>query len=410
VCIDIDCNGVVFNHYNSNNGVHCKEVSSLGMLFQVFYWAQLFVVCVVIGVAVGVPHGVDFTPFHAMLRTVVDKPYDSSTHAIRPNSTSFDCVYPPKSVVFTYSTHYTQELILLQHRALDTSNLRICLEEIFVTLCLDKKCYEYCAQHNISNVALIEISGSNAELPPSDFNQGEYRYLTYLKQDLFREALTVADQFFFMDVDCLLFKNPFVEIQYGRDEYGARITSSNSLLHDYSSPSTLATVVAPTPQTRGYHHLLHSKKFRDLHNIPEEYGYDMMYQRDRGRTLDCSGSVNTGQVYMKNSSKVHHYFETFAKLKSKIMAGTIGPEQDHVFTATQSGNMSICSLTPQLFTAHCYQVFGNIRFIAQGATPVKDIITYHVSCVEGLKTKIHQLNIVLKAVQSGSRNPIKDFL
>lgn len=410
----------------------------------------------------------DFKPFRDVVAKVVNKPYNPSQRSILPNSTSLDCVYPPKTVIFTYSTHYTRELILLQHQALDTSGLRSCLEEIWVTLCLDKKCVQYCEENNIQNVALVEIgpkssnSGTMTELPPSDFNKGEYRFLTYLKQELFYEALQVADHFFFLDVDCLLFKNPFVEIQYGRDELGHRIVFDESmsagdhLLENMGNSrkldvsdgrkgpaffavkkndpethpdnvrvnhpigpgvsdrkrSAMATNHHAQLQVGGHHHGQngdHRKNLKAYH-YPDKYGYDLMYQRDRGRTLDCTGSVNTGQVYMRNSTRAQIYFQRFRELKGVIMEGKNGPEQDHVFDASQLGKMRICSLTPHLFTAHCYIDFGNIRYINSGRTPIKDIISYHVSCVEGLAVKKRRLMDVYNAVKAKNSDPMSNYL
>ena len=72
--------------------------------------------------------------------------------------------------------------------------------------------------------------------------------------------------------------------------------------------------------------------------------------------------------------------------------------------------MRICSLTPHLFTAHCYIDFGNIRYINNGRTPIRDIISYHVSCVEGLGLKKRRLMDVFKAVKDKSGEPMSNYL
>lgn len=33
------------------------------------------------------------------------------------------------------------------------------------------------------------------------------------------EATKVVNEIFFVDADCLLLRNPFIEVQYGRDNY-----------------------------------------------------------------------------------------------------------------------------------------------------------------------------------------------
>jgi hypothetical protein len=67
------------------------------------------------------------------------------------------------------------------------------------------------------------------DLPEADFAKGPYYYLTYLKHELIYEALKVADEVFFFDVDVILLRNPWIEVQYGRDGQGNRISGPYDL-------------------------------------------------------------------------------------------------------------------------------------------------------------------------------------
>jgi hypothetical protein len=61
------------------------------------------------------------------------------------------------------------------------------------------------------------------KLPGGEYRKGPYFFFTYLKHELMYEALKVADEVFYFDIDVLLLRNPWVEVQYGRDEVGNRI-------------------------------------------------------------------------------------------------------------------------------------------------------------------------------------------
>lgn len=296
----------------------------------------------------------DFTQFHKEVQLVANAPLTES-QVLHENSTHMDCAFPRSSVMIAYSSHYTTPFIEAQHRAMETSGLRSCLESRFVTACLDSKCMQFCNASNIPHCVLIDFK----ELPPSDFNKGEYRFFTFFKHELLYEALKFAEHVFFFDADVAIFKNPFVETQFGRDEDGNRI-------------------LAP---------------------------YDLMFQRDRGRGPSCAGSVNSGQIYLRNSSAVRLYLHYMHEMKPVIIEGKHGLDQDFVQNASQTAGLRSCSLHPTLYTAHCYQIFGNIRYMDHGQ-PVKKLVTYHTSCKDGLNSKLALLSRVTHAVKEKSSQPI----
>lgn len=302
-----------------------------------------------------VPTQVDYEPFRRAVANVVKQPVQPITES----STFLDCHFPEKSVMFTYTSHYMTDLMDIQLRAMNASGLGHCLRQRFVHLCLDTKCHQHCRENKIPHCALVNFD----MLPPSDFNKGEYRFFTYLKHILLNEALKVAEEAFFFDADCIVMKNPFVEAQYHRSEDGTR-----------------------------------------------HYGpVDIQFQRDRGRGNSCGGTVNSGQIYLRNSTQVQHYLQAMLGYQDTIMEGKSGLDQDFVTPAINQANLTHCSLAAHLYTAHCYTVFGNIQYI-NNASPVNDVVTYHTSCVEGLTAKKHNLMHVLTAVEQHNHGRISQFM
>jgi hypothetical protein len=111
------------------------------------------------------------------------------------------------------------DFILLQQKAMDVWGLRSCLEQRFITVCLDAKCSAVCTKHNVTNCVELAMP----ELPGADFAKGPYFFFTWLKHELLYEALQVAEEAFYFDIDALVLRNPWVDIRYGRDEQGNHI-------------------------------------------------------------------------------------------------------------------------------------------------------------------------------------------
>jgi hypothetical protein len=222
-------------------------------------------------------HIKDFSIFQEKIRLVIQS--TSSYNLMNSeNSTVLDCHFPVNSIMFTYSSHYTMDLILLQHQSMFSYSAELgkCLSEKMIIICFDSQCLEFCSKHQIPNCIVIEPPKREGPLPPSDFGQGEYVYFTYVKHDFMKAALQVAQEIMFFDADVLIFKNPFIHTQFERDKTGKRLN------------------------------------LRPL---------DIMWQRDRGRGDGCEGSVNSGQVFLRNSSKLIGYFKDLMEEKDKILTG-----------------------------------------------------------------------------------------
>lgn len=295
------------------------------------------------------PPELNYKPFHAAIRKAL---FTSKAHgtvsAIKPNvSTTTDCVMPESSIMFTYANQYMMELVVLQHQAMEVWGMKDCLESRFVTVCLDSGCMELCTKSKIANCAPM-LAG---DIPASEFGKNAYNFFTYLKHDLMYEALKVVNEVFFFDADVVLFRNPWIESTYGREENGRYIDGP----------------------------------------------YDMMWQRDRGRGPGCSGSVNSGVMYVRNSTRAQAYFGYMGEMKEKILKGGQGLDQDFVANASTTAGLRFCALSGTLFTTHCLQVFGNIKFI-DSRFPIGKIITYHTACVQGLPHKKQLLSKMIQGV------------
>lgn len=167
------------------------------------------------------PSDLDYSPFREGIRHALD----TSDDIVKPlvdyysaNVTSNDCYMPKSSIMFTYANHHVMDLIIFQHKAMEAHNLRHCLESRFVTACFDAKCMRVCKHANIPNCVLITTP--NPMMPASDFREGFYYWFTYIKHELMVEALKVVDEIFFFDADVMLFRNPWFETTYGRDDNG----------------------------------------------------------------------------------------------------------------------------------------------------------------------------------------------
>lgn len=282
---------------------------------------------------------------------------------LQETSSSMACVFPPSAVMLTYSSHYTLPLIALQHAAMDAFNLRDCLESHFITACLDQQCMQFCDQHGIPHCVLVDFGG----ILPSDFGQGEYRFLTYIKHELMAAALEHAEHVFFFDADVAIFKNPWIETQFGRGLDGKHM------------------------QVDG--------------------GYDLMYQREWGAGLDCSGAVNSGQLYLRNSAKVHTYLANMQAHKAIILNGSRGLDQDFVWGAAMAAGLKVCSLPPTLYTAHCHpgEIFGHMRHIDHGLA-IQHVVTYHTNCCSGTECKLWWMNKMVTAVKQHDASALVDVL
>jgi hypothetical protein len=106
------------------------------------------------------------------------------------------------------------------------------------------------------------------------------------------------------------------------------------------------------------------------------------------RSMDCSGTVNSGVLYVRNTSNTQQMFSYMLDMKKCILDRSCGYEQDQVHKSTVLfPNITSCSLDPNLFTHRCMgSTFPYIDTVLP-KTPISRLVTFHTSCVNGLKQK-----------------------
>jgi hypothetical protein len=268
---------------------------------------------------------IDFTPF----RNIISKIFLNTTQL--PTN---DCNIPNKAVMFSYTNHHLFFMIELQRRAMEITNSRKCLEQRYITICLDSKCMLLCGKHNIPNCVQLEFP----TIPLTVFGKGLYHYLTWVKHEFMYEALQVADEIFFFDSDVLIFRNPWPEVKYER---------------------------------------INKEGKRNITIAP----YDIMYQRERGiwGGLGCGGTVNTGQVYILNSTEIQKYFKILLQRKNIILKNHGMLDQDHVNEIISDESLvrlKRCTLSVRNFHGYC-------TASKDATSPLKEIITFHTTCLSG---------------------------
>lgn len=318
------------------------------------WFASIVFVFFGLSAAFELPTDINFEPFRSAIQAVVAK--DTAARDISGpvlvDSKTDQCVMPTSSIMFTYTSHYMIDLVLMQRRAMEIHKMRHCLEKNFITVCVDKKCHTVCTSNDIPNCVLLEMP----ELPGSDFGKAAYNFFTYLKHELMYEALKVVEEVFFFDADCVIFRNPWVDIQFRRIQNGDR--------------------------------------------VPEKI--DLQFQRDRGRGPSCYGSVNTGQVYIRNSTRAQNYLQGMRSKKEVIIKGSEGLDQDFVGKEAEVANMTVCALSTALYAGGC-------PTSRTADAPVGSLVTFHTSCVEGLERKRNTLNHIFNAVRNSPHSKLGMF-
>jgi hypothetical protein len=241
--------------------------------------------------------------------------------------------------MFTVSNHHLMPLLTLRHSLMKKAGILDCLQKRFITVCLDKKCLALCDEHGIQNCIHLTIpetpyTGFGAAI--SKYQKNSYNYIVWLKYELSLESLLVTEEFFYFDADVMVFKNPFPDTRYGRDNNGTKI----------------------------------------------EGHYDIMYQRERGmKERGCGGSVNGGLFWMRNATVLHEkFFPAFMKHREELINLTGRSDQDIVGDYVCLAKC--CTLPTNRFMGHCVWSRDAYGFHDQ------DMVTFHTNCVSGLTAKM----------------------
>jgi hypothetical protein len=277
---------------------------------------------------------VDYEPFRQQIRNILR---DSG-----PLHTS-DCDVPDGAFIFTLSNHHLLPLLTLRHQIMTKAGSLQCIKKRFITVCLDKKCLELCSSNHLPNCVLLMIP----ETPYGEvgnkataYTKNAYNYIVWVKYEMFVEALFVANEFFYMDADVMLFRNPFPDTRFGRNSMGKQI----------------------------------------------EGEYDIMYQRERGvKERGCGGSINGGLFWLRNTTVLHEdFFPALIKHREEIINFTGRLDQEVIGDYVRL--VRYCTLPTARFMGHCFSSRDHYGY------NVKDVVTYHTNCLTGLHNKVNAIH------------------
>lgn len=279
----------------------------------------------------------DFTPLINAVQYVIDRSQaGEDDHSMQPAypitalSTSDDCHLPSNSsIILTYSTNSTLDLLRLQYQSMNATGMGRCLYPRFITVCLDEKCKEYCDASKIPPELCPLIV--QPQLPVSTHGKGAYNYVTFLKHHLMYEALKIAQYAFLIDADVLLFRNPFVEAIFLRTNSCERAISTNQL--DRTTLPRRAVFIDA------------KLKFP----VP-----DLVFQIEQHRGSICSGGVNTGQYFLRKSNRTLLFLNEMFKRRKDVING-VKLDQGYVAEAAKAAHAIRSSLPMYLFTSHCFR-------------------------------------------------------
>jgi len=221
------------------------------------------------------------------------------------------------------------------------------VRKLLIVVCLDKRSYAQCEGHRHSS-SCVNVT-MPLELPKSDFMRGAYHYITWLKHEMLFEILKHAQHVLFFDADMIMLRNPWPELSFGRKESGEKFEAT----------------------------------------------YDLQFQRDggsRGGGLGCSGIINSGQMWVRNSTKMQIYFGLMWTKRPQILLGQGTTDQDFIKGAASQAGLTLCSMPPHLYTGKC---FGSRK----GAAKLINIITHHATCLEGTQEKRKYLLSILQMIE-----------
>lgn len=203
------------------------------------------------------------------------------------------CQQPGGAVMITYVNHHAFSLLQLQREAMELGGMRECIEQRFVTVCLDARCPEMCREFGVPNCVDLSI-----ETAASPFLTRDFTYIVYVKHEIMLSALSIATEVFFVDTDALIFDDPW------RFPMGT---------------------------------------------------YDLMHQSESA-TLDvdqCSAQPNGGQLYVRQTPAALQFLENMMTHKEDILDGHKGLGQGYIVRAAEAAGASRCALNQTLFAGHC---------------------------------------------------------
>jgi hypothetical protein len=328
---------------------------------------------------------VDLLAFHIKIQEVLLQ--TSKYEVLQAHHTVFDCAFPKSSILMTYSSHNTMELVHLQNLAFyaTSDQLGECLSSKMVVLCLDRKCVSLCGIFQIPNC--VFIGGNSSEHDQPQTPHFDHLSFLFLKYELMREALMLADQVFFFEADTLIFKNPFVPALYGGKEVATEKKSSEVI--------------------------------------------DILFQNANGQdsTTCNSGQPNAGQMLFQNSSQVHSFLSAMISLSSSSSSNSSSSDHHPQYQYSSDlhylpnlltqEKINYCLLPADRFVSilnthsSTNETTTTTRTTTTTTTTtavVKDLVSYHGEGIHGLEKKKLAMLKIVKHVRKNDTQTVREFL
>eukprot|EP01031_Cornospumella_fuschlensis_P028304 gene28304-34176_t len=306
------------------------------------------------------PHGyLNLDPFKQAVRKA--QVHIKLSPILTNSSTKHDCALPRDAVMYTYTNAKNVPLLELMIKSLEVNNMKSCLLPQIVVTCFDIPCVESCARLRIPLCPYINVEHIVNANEETGYKKGSYFFFTYVKHELMQAALSVVNHVLLVDVDMLILHNPWPEMFF---------------------PSNVSYRVTG--------------------------GYELRYQRERGNEESCTGLVNTGVLFMRNTTKVRGLVAHMLTFRHDIVSLRKGHDQRYFNKIITSHQLSRCSLPPLLFASHCLYKTSKILDLDHTSYTASDVVTFHATCCR-LIPKEQVLRKALANVQHAGNMSLIDF-
>jgi hypothetical protein len=140
--------------------------------------------------------------------------FREAARRIRNGASNAICDIPPASAIIVYANEGLFPFILFQKQAMEIGGSFACLRNVLLVVCLDSGSFEACKANGFQHCTHLHLP---LFMPRSEYAQGAYHYMTWIKHELMFESLKELDEVFLFDADVIFFKNPFPETRVGHD-------------------------------------------------------------------------------------------------------------------------------------------------------------------------------------------------
>jgi len=223
----------------------------------------------------------------------------------------------------------------------------------------------FCHEHGITGCVFVDYSSevyevSQTQAVASNHNISNRRStkmssfwykVIFVKQELVETALLVANEVFFFDVDVLLFGNPWKQV----------------------IQLEMFTVT------------------------------DLYFQREHGWNNKCGAfkdEVNSGQMYIRNSSKLAQYFSYFASKKYESTVLMVHNDQEYIPDAVSVANLTACGLPAVKFSSYCHVC----STLSTDFLSVGEVVSYHLNCAGSTPKRVLLMSQIIGAAEANPNN------